>query len=129
MFRFFGSSAQKADALEQERFSRFDTGTRQVEMQAQQARYRRFTYEGAAPRREQPRAVTPALTEILAEAHATALTPPSQPPAPEMVAASDPLVDAAHLHSDAQIPLWVFRKALPQRYAVMHNTSDDFIFG
>lgn len=34
----------------------------------------------------------------------------------------------AHLHASNQIPLWVFQKALPQRFAEMPKEEDEFVF-
>ena len=34
----------------------------------------------------------------------------------------------AHLHASNQIPLWVFQKALPQRFADMTRNEDEFVF-
>ena len=34
----------------------------------------------------------------------------------------------AHLHASNQIPMWVFEKALPQRFADMSESNDEFVF-
>lgn len=125
MFKIFAGQQAKPDAEIEKRFTRFETKPRTIELQARQEQFTRYAFETGPERvvRHQPE--TPSFTELLADDRVAAK------PEPLAVSEAQPrrLNDAAHLHAnDEDVPLWVFRKALPKRFAAMQIGRDGFVF-
>lgn len=87
----------------------------------------RFSNRPQMQRDRQPVA-TPAPRPQPAPTPAPATAQRSPAPKQRAPQAKPRINENAHLHASNQIPLWVFKKALPQRFADMSQNNDEFVF-
>jgi len=130
MFKFFGGGqAQSEDPIEK-RFTRFETKPRVERAPANAVHHAGYVVEDSPVYARRPGKVTPTFPELLAEERKATTRAPQRAAAPLPAPQPSPSKhnDAADLHASDDVPLWVFQKALPKRFADMRTRQDGLVF-
>lgn len=100
-----------------------DTAAGRQQLAAASPRLSRFD-PAPAPSRPAQQVTEYSIAPVQVEQQRPARTGPIQGPRAQMRSQKA----AADAEANSQIPLWVFRKALPQRFAEMAGGNDEFVF-
>ena len=127
MFNLFGTTVNETPELQedhqQDRFSRFDGSEDSAAALRKIGKLTRFGAKDAVDQdvTAPPARVTPKRPERLVPRLEAEQSKPRLP-------RSQPVNENAHLHEDGHIPLWVIRKALPERFSQPSIADEDLAF-
>lgn len=127
MFNLFGTTVAETpepqETHQQEQFSRFNASEDSAPALRKIGKLTRFGVKDDVERDviASPSRVTPKRPERLVPRHEAEQTQPRLP-------RSQHVNENAHLHEDGHIPLWVIRKALPERFSQTSIADEDFAF-